>query len=206
MHPGTRLLGFVICVVLAAGCGGTSSTATSSAPPSSSALFVTADAENLILQPGDVGSGWFAIPKDTHAVSLAESMKGDSVSLRKIERGSYRSGYQGLYTDGRKDGVLLGAFTYNDPAVALQVADSWSAQTATQIAHARLLHPPTSVVGDRISAWQGQTHEGRALVPVWVVMWSHGNAIGGVFLFGNKASAAQAYRIAAAQDARLTAA
>ena len=91
-------------------------------------------------------------------------------------------------------------------AVGLQVADSWSAQTARQIAHARLLHPPTSVVGDRISAWQGQTHEGRALVPVWVVMWAHGNAIGGVFLFGNKASAAQAFRIAAAQDARLTAA
>ncbi len=204
MNAGTRLLGLLLCVVLAAGCGGTSSTATTSTPTSPSALFVTADAENLILQPGDVGSGWFAIPKDTHTVSLAESMKGDSVSLRKIEQTSYRSGYQGLYTDGKKDGVLLGAFTYNNPAVALQVADGWSAQTATQISHARLLHPPTSIVADRVSAWQGETHEGRAMVPVYVVMWSHGNAIGGVFLFGNKASAAQAYHIAAAQDARLT--
>jgi hypothetical protein len=53
------------------------------------------------------------------------------------------------------------------------------------------LHPPTSVVGDRISAWQGQTHEGRTTVPVWVVMWSHGNAIGASYLFGNKASAAR---------------
>lgn len=96
MHAGIRLLGFVVCVVLAAGCGGTSSTATTSSPPSASGLFVTADAENLILQPGDVGSGWFAIPKDTHTVSLAESMKGDSLSLRKIEQASYRSGYQGL--------------------------------------------------------------------------------------------------------------
>lgn len=205
MRAGIPLLGFVVCVVLAAGCGGTSSTATTSTPSSPSALFVTADAENLILQPGDVGSGWFAIPKDTHTVSLAESMKGDSASLRKIERVSYRSGYQGLYTDGKKDGVLLGAFTYNNPAAALQVADSWSAQTATQITHARLLHP-AGVVGDRVSAWQGETHEGRAMVPVYVVMWSHGNAVGGVFLFGNKASAAQAYHIAAAQDARLTAA
>ena len=206
MRAGTLLLGFVVCGVLAAGCGGTSSTATTSTPPSPSPLFVTADAENLILQPGDVGSGWFAIPKDTHAVSLAESMKGDSVSLRKIEQASYRSGYQGLYTDGKKDGVLLGAFTYNNPAVALQVADSWSAQTATQIAHARLLHPPATVVGDHVSAWQGQIKQGRAMVPVYVVMWSHGNAIGGVFLFGNRASAAQGYHIAAAQDARLTAA
>jgi hypothetical protein len=206
MHAGTRLLGFVVCVVLAAGCGGTSSTATTSMPPSPSALFVTAAAENLILQPGDVGSGWFAIPKDTHIVSLADSMKGDSASLRKIEQASYRSGYQGLYTDGKKDGVLIGAFTYNNPAVALQVADSWSARNAAQIAHARLLHPPTSVVGDQASAWQGQTKQGRAMVPVYMVMWSHGNTIGGVFLFGNRASASQAYRIAAAQDARLSAA
>ena len=206
MHAGTRLLGFLLCVVLAAGCGGTGSTATTSTTTSPSALYVTADAENLILPPGDVGSGWFAIAKDTHTVSLAESMKGDSLSLREIERTSYRSGYQGLYTDGKKDGVLIGAFTYNNPAAALQVADGWSTQTATQITHARLLHTPTSIVGDRVSAWQGATREGRAMVPVYVVMWSHGNAIGGVFLFGNKASVGQAYRIAAAQDARLTAA
>ncbi len=150
MHAGTRLLGFVVCVVLGAGCGGTSSTTTTSAPPSPSALFVTAAAENLILQPGDVGSGWFAIAKDTHTVSLADSMKGDSASLRKIEQASYRSGYQGLYADGKKDGVLIGAFTYNNPAVALQVADSWSARNAELIAHASLLHPPTSVVGGRV--------------------------------------------------------
>ncbi len=206
MRARTTLLGFAVCVVLGAGCGGTSSTATTSTPPSPSALFVTADAENLILQPGDVGSGWFAIAKDTHTVSLAESMKGDSASLRKIEQASYRSGYQGLYADGKKDGVLIGAFTYNNPAVALQVADSWSAQNAAHIAHARLLHPPASVVGGRVSAWQGETPQGRAMVPVYAVMWSHGNTVGGVFLFGHKASASQAYRIAAAQDARLTAA
>ena len=206
MHAGTRLLGFVVCVVLGAGCGGASSTTTTSTPPSPSALFVTAAAENLILQPGDVGRGWFAIAKDTHTVSLADSMKGDSASLRKIEQASYRSGYQGLYADGKKDGVLIGAFTYNNPAVALQVADSWSARNAEQIAHASLLHPPTSVVGGRVSAWRGETHQGRAMVPVYMVMWSHGNTIGGVFLFGDKASAGQAYRIAAAQDARLTAA
>ncbi len=128
------------------------------------------------------------------------------ISLRKIEQASYRSGYQGLYTDGKKDGVLLGAFTYDNSAAALQVADSWSARNAAQIAHARLLHPPPNVVGDQVSAWQGQTHQGRAMVPVYMVMWSHGNAIGGVFLFGYQASAAQAYHIAAAQDARLTAA
>jgi hypothetical protein len=87
----------------------------------------------------------------THTVSLAESMKGDSASLRKIEPASYRSGYQGLYADGKKDGVLIGAFTYNNPAVALQLADSWSARNAAQIAHARLLHPQpaSSAVGFR---------------------------------------------------------
>ena len=206
MNGRNRLLGLLVCVVLGAGCGGSSSSATTSAPPSPSALFVTAAAQDLILQPGDVGSGWFAIPKDTHTVSLAESEKGDSVSLRKVEQASYRSGYQGLYADGKKDGVLVGAFTYNNPAVALQVADSWSARNAAHITHATLLHPPGSVVGGRVSAWRGETHQGRAMVPVYMVMWSHGNAIGGVFLFGHKASAAQAYRIAAAQDARLTAA
>jgi hypothetical protein len=133
-------------------------------------------------------------------------MKGDSASLRKIEQPSYRSGYQGLYADGNKDGVLIGAFTYNNPAVALQVADSWSARNAAQIAHARLLHPPAGVVGGRVSAWQGETPQGRAKVPVYMVMWSHGNTIGGVFLFGHRASAGQAYRIASAQDARLSAA
>jgi hypothetical protein len=44
------------------------------------------------------------------------------------------------------------------------------------------------------------------MVPVYTVMWSHGDTIGGVFLFGHKASVSQAYRIAAAQDARLAAA
>jgi hypothetical protein len=208
MDAGTRLLCLVVCVVLAAGCGGTSSTATTSTPaqPSPSGLFVTADPQDLILQPGDVGGDWFAIPSQTHSVSLAQSMKGDSASLRKIERGAYRSGYQGLYTDGKKDGVLVGAFTYGNPAVALQVADSWSAQNAAQITHAKLLHPPASVVEGRVSAWQGETKQGNAMVPVYVVMWSHGNAIGGVFLFGDKVSAAQAYRLASAQDARLAAA
>ena len=91
MSARTRLLGLVVCVVLGAGCGGTSSTATTSTSPSPSALFVTADAENLILQPGDVGSGWFAVAKDTHAVSLAESMKGDSASRRKIEHFGHRA-------------------------------------------------------------------------------------------------------------------
>ena len=62
---------------------------------------------------GDVGSGWFAIAKDTHTVSPAEAMKGNSLSLRKIEQASYRSGYQGLYADGKRDGVLIGAFTYD---------------------------------------------------------------------------------------------
>jgi hypothetical protein len=206
MHGRTRLLGLLACLMLGAGCGGTSSTATTSAPPSPSALFVTAAAQDLILQPDDVGSGWFAIPKDTHTVSLAESEKGDSVSLRKVEQASYRSGYQGLYADGRNDGVLVGAFTYSNPAVALQVADSWSAQSAAQIVHATLMHPPSSVVGGRVSAWRGEIRQRRAMVPVYTIMWSHGNAIGGVFLFGHKASAGQAYRIAAAQDARLTAA
>lgn len=208
MDTGTRLLCLVVCVVLAAGCGGTSSTATTSAPaqPSSSGLFVTADPQDLILQPGDVGGDWFAIPSQTHSVSLAQSMKGDSASLRKVERGAYRSGYQGLYTDGKKDGVLVGAFTYSNSAVALQVADSWSAQNAAQITHAKLLRPPASVVDGRVSAWQGETKQGNGMVPVYVVMWSHGNAIGGVFLFGDKTSAAQAYRLASGQDARLAAA
>jgi hypothetical protein len=66
--------------------------------------------------------------------------------------------------------------------------------------------PPASVVGGRVSAWQSETAQGRAMVPVYMAMWSHGNTIGGAVLFGHKASAGQAYRIAAAQHARLTAA
>jgi hypothetical protein len=44
------------------------------------------------------------------------------------------------------------------------------------------------------------------MVTVYMVLWSHGNTVGGVFLFGHKASAGHAYRIAAAREARLTAA
>lgn len=189
------------------GCGGGSASPAGATSPAT--VFVTADAAQLVLKAGDVGSGWLVVPDQTHDVSLQDAEKGDPPAIKKLEEGSYRSGYQGLYIDSNRaqhNGVLVGAFTFQSQTVALQVADAWSTHSAKDLKNAELLHPPSDAPGDHISGWKGEAPQNGKMVPMCFVLWSHGNAVGGIFLFGKNASEQRLYRLAATEDHKLTSA
>jgi hypothetical protein len=189
-----------------AGCGGGASSPAGSAG-SSSQLFVSANAADLVLKANQVGHGWLTVPDQTHEVSVEDAMKGDPPAIKALEKPAYRSGYQGLYIDSKSpqhNGALVGAFTFQNQAVASQVVDAWTTHSAKGLQHAQLLHPPAGAPGDRISGFEGMAPQNGKLVPMCFVMWSHGNAIGGIFLFGKDAKVPRLYQLATAEDARIT--
>ncbi len=200
MAAARRLVTLVVLGSLVAGCGGGGS----ASPASSSTLathVITADPATMVLDAGDIGGGFLAVPSQTGADTLAATMQQDSAATRSIERASWLSGYHALYAGGRADGVLTDAAVFRSSDAAVKVAGAWTGSELKAF-HATMITPPASALS-HLTMMRGTLPVQGGTATAYFVQWVHGNVLAGILRFGGTASPATLAGLATAQDGRI---
>jgi hypothetical protein len=163
-----------------------------------------ADASRDVLTLADLGDGWTIDPSAAYVVSLKQSMRGDAAATKRIERRTYRGGYEEFALD-RDAGysIASSAFVYSSPAAARAVALGWDQTGPLDIQDLARIPVPGSASGMTPVAWRGTFVRNGDGLPVFFEQWVSGNVLANVAVTGVRATPAAMGRLARVQDARM---
>jgi hypothetical protein len=199
-------LGLIAPALAACGGGGAATSKTPTGLPLKATSLETtprapADPEELVLNSDDLGDGWILVPAQTKAISLQEALKGDRPEMAKIERPAYRSGYQALYANLKKDGVLAQIYRYASPALARRIFLAGLRSAPREKGVKAIPTPAGAPTGAHV--FRGAVKQDGRSVPAYLIGWQRGTDIATVFVLGSGVSATQAAGLARKQDRRM---
>lgn len=203
------LVALLAVVPAIAACGSASSSPAANAtptPPTTASTHPTVSPASLVLHLPDLGYGYIPVSAQTKKVSLAEELKSDSAAFRRADRAGYRGGYEALFADATKGGVLSEALEYKNEASAATVyKDLTGINRIMAQLHGKRITIPANAPGVSQVIIKGETLLAGHMRPAYVIGWRHGSVLSVLFTFGKRASEARLIALANLQDKRISA-